>query len=117
MGKIIHIDDEVAKMLDEIRKERRCSYTKAIAMALAEKGRKERILRRIESDFEYYKEIMPNVEYELEILRTMIVWFYNAPGKHRKEIAGAIREPLEALMLQCVRSVRSERRKKGEDKT
>lgn len=114
MPKLISVSDGVVEMLDQIRKEKSCSYSKAIATLAAEKGRKDRILGRITDDFEYYKEIMPNIELELEIMRLILVWLYKASAKSRKEVAGSVREDLEKVMNVVIQRTRENGKKAQE---
>ena len=109
MGKLITVDDKVAKELDEIRVERNCSYSKAIAMLLAEQGKKERNLTQITEYFAFFERIMPNIRYELECIRITIIWLYKMSTRDRKEAAEDVREDLEEIMNKIV-----EKKKKKE---
>ena len=102
MGKLISVDTEVVKKLDEIRKERNCSYSKAIAVLLAEQGKKERNLAQITEYFAFFERIMPNIKHEIEIMRIIIVWLYKMPSKSREEAAEDVREDLEKIMRKIV---------------
>ena len=98
MGKLIYVDEETKRILDEIRRERNCSYSKAIALLAVEKDRQDRNLAQITDYFEFFKKIMPNIEHELEILRIIVVWLYKASYKDRKETAERVREDIEKIM-------------------
>ena len=111
MRKLISVHVRVVKILDEIRKEKNCSYAEAIEMICAEKGKEDRVLTRIRDDFESYKEIMANIEHELEIMRIILVWLYKAPSKTRKEAARGVRENLEEILSAIITEVRKNGKK------
>ena len=112
MRKLISVDVGVVKLLDEIRRERGCSYSKAIAMLAVEKGRQDRNLTQITDYFKFFKNIMPNIEHELEILRIMLIWLYKTPGKDRKKTAEDVHEDLLKIMNVIIEKARKSAKKR-----
>ena len=107
MRKLVSVDGKVVKILDEIREERNCSYSKAIELLAVENEKTDRILRRIGEDFRYYKQEMPNIERELELIRIIVVWLYKIrTNKERKETAENVRKDLEKIISIIVEKAR-----------
>lgn len=98
MPKHIVIRDDVLKNLDEIKEEKRCSYSDAIDFLLSHKP-EEMWIPEVNKRFFELEGIFPDLKGFFEVMRAITILFYRMPievkAGYVKEISQKLEEVLE----------------------
>ena len=102
MSKQIMIKEEVVKKLDNIRREKKCSYSEAIELLL-DKVPEDIWLLEINKRFFELESMIPDMRAIFEVMRVITIRFYKLPIEAKTEYIKEISRKLEEILSHIIK--------------